>query len=122
MMTHVLDLLLPSARNDFANLARDLRRHTRFRPNTGYRSPTDQEAAFKRGASKAHAFESAHQFGLAVDFVPWDGTKFVWPERSNREWDQLRARAKVWGLVNDIEWDRPHVEHRLWARVRALTR
>ncbi len=122
-MTHVLDLLLPSVRNDFANLARDLRRDTRFRPHTGYRSPADQEAAFRRGVTKARAFESAHQFGLALDFVPLgDGNKFVWPDPSDREWDQLRARARGFGLLNNIEWDRPHVEHRLWQRVRALTR
>jgi hypothetical protein len=121
-MSDVLDLLSPRARDDFANLARDLRRDTRFRPHTGYRAPSDQEAAFRRGVTKARAYESAHQFGLAVDFVPWDGSRFVWPGRSHREWDQLRAAASARGLLNVVEWDRPHVEHRLWARVRALTR
>ncbi len=117
-----LHLCAPVARDQFAALAAALIKTTRFRVFESYRGPVEQEAAFSRGASKARAFESAHQFGLAVDFVPWDGTKFIWPSAVDREWQSLDRLSALHGLLTTIRWDRPHVEHRAWARVRALTR
>ncbi len=118
----VINLLAPCARDSFSLLRDRLLAHTRFRLFETYRTPDEQEKAFARGTSKARAFESAHQFGLAADFVPWDGKQFHWPDRDHPEWRSLAAEASRLGLSVPIGWDRPHVEHRSWARVRALTR
>jgi hypothetical protein len=115
-----IHLLAPCARHRFTSLAHSLRLDTRFRIFETYRDPARQEEAFNRGTSKARAFESAHQFGLAADFVPWDGTKFVWPGAADPEWDELHGAAHRAGLLNIIRWDRAHVEHPSWTRVRTL--
>jgi hypothetical protein len=112
----------PVARDRFTRLASDLLQTSRFRLFEGWRSPVDQEAAFSRGASKAHAFESPHQFGLAADFVPWDGTRFIWPDVSDSEWLVLGRLAVRHGLSVPIAWDKPHVEHPAWPRIRTIIR
>jgi hypothetical protein len=115
-----IHLCAPCARDQFAALAADLIRSTRFRVFESYRGPVEQEAAFARGTSKARAYESPHQFGLAIDFVPWTGTEFVWPAAVDGEWEELDRLSAVRGLIRSIKWDRPHVEHRSWARIRTL--
>jgi hypothetical protein len=117
-----LDLLAPVARTAFAGLDAYLRRETRFRLFETFRDPFTQETAFKAGTSKARAFESAHQFGLAADFVPFGTAGWEWPVTDHPEWDDLRVAARSFGLLNGIHWDRPHVEHPAWKSVRALTR
>jgi hypothetical protein len=117
-----LDLLAPVARTAFAGLDAYLRRETRFRLFETYRDPAAQETAFAARTSKARAFESAHQFGLAADFVPYGTKGWEWPATDHPEWDDLRRAAQSFGLLNGIHWDRPHVEHRAWIGVRALTR
>jgi hypothetical protein len=118
-----LDLLAPVARTAFAGLDAHLRRETRFRLFETYRDPSAQETAFKAGTSKARAFESAHQFGLAADFVPYAfGRVWEWPATDDPEWDALRLACRDFGLRNGLSWDRPHVWHPAWDRVRAATR
>ena len=46
------------------------RTKTRFEIFETFRTPMRQRDLFKKGASEAGPFQSAHQFGLAVDFVP----------------------------------------------------
>jgi hypothetical protein len=117
-----IDLLAPVARTAFAGLDAYLRRETRFRLFETYRDPAAQEAAFTAGTSKARAFQSAHQFGLAADFVPYGPKGWEWPHADAEEWNFLRRAAREFGLNNGIHWDRPHVEHPMWPRVRILTR
>ena len=124
----VWDSLHPIARGPFIALANDL--HFRwstgllgvwFRPFELVRSPERQLAVFKDGKSKARPWESAHQYGLAVDFVPFVRGKFSWAV-SSKDWDDLRNAAHARGLLNDIAWDRAHVEHPAFARVREALR
>lgn len=92
-----------------------------FRPFEGYRSPQRQVEMLESKTSKAGPFESAHQYGLAVDFVPVKNGKenaWHWPEADAPCWDFLRANAVNRGLLNDISWDRPHIEHPLWRDIR----
>jgi hypothetical protein len=117
--------LHPLARDPFARLHQALMEGHRvgatdvwFEPFEVYRSPEDQEAAFKRGVSKARAWQSAHQYGLAVDFVP-----YPWHWRPGPHWDYLKGQAERVGLICPIAWDRPHVEHPAFATMkRALRR
>jgi hypothetical protein len=117
-----LNLLAPIARNAFLGLDALLRRETRFRCFETYRDPARQAVLYAAKKSKAGPFESAHQFGLAVDFVPWGPRGWVWPASDDSEWDDLRTAALGFGLANGISWDRPHVEHLAFAEVRRLTR
>lgn len=124
----ILGELHPRARGDFARLTERLfaaydagATKTLFVPLQGYRSPAAQAAALARKTSKAGPFASAHQFGLAVDFVPWrDGAEGQWTWDLSEDWDFLRAAADGTGLRCNITWDRPHVEHPLWSRVQGV--
>lgn len=86
---------------------------SQFRVFETYRSPTrQQELRAKGNVTKAGPFESAHQFGLAVDFIPWDGEIWSWDGR--HDWSFLHKAAKAYGLDVPISWDKGHVEHPLW--------
>lgn len=90
-----------------------------FRPFEGYRAPEDQTALVRRGVSKAGPWQSAHNYGLAVDFVAWDADKQAWSWAEEEDWKFLKEAAIGCGLVHPISWDRPHVEHPIW---RAISR
>ena len=89
----------------------------RFMMFTGYRSPSEQDGLYAQGRTRvgakvtnAPAWTSAHQFGLAVDFVPHDpGRGWHWDD--DADWKGLKALAHDRGLKNDLSWDRPHVWH-----------
>lgn len=117
-----MDFLHPKAWEDFALLKRDLENDHRygkvpvlFAPFETYRHPQRQRDALVNKTSRAGPYQSAHQFGLAVDFVPNVNGKWSWDLK--HPWDYLRERAKARGLVNSIEWDRAHVEHPYWAKL-----
>lgn len=97
---------------------------TLFKLFETYRDPMRQLEALAKRTSKAGIFESAHQLGLAADFVPYiDGNEAIalgekigervnpgWNWNSSHDWDHLTNTAKRFGLVT-ISWDRPHVQH-----------
>lgn len=96
---------------------------TRFGVFETYRTPEDQDREFREGNSKARAWTSAHQFGLAADFVPLKGGQIgAWDWGAEHDWATLTALARVVGLDTPINWDRPHVESPLWRDVRAAIR
>ena len=75
-----MTLLHPIAANAFQELAIDLQNQfeagstpTPFRAFEGYRSPSRQLALLQAvpPVTKARPWRSAHQYGLAVDFVPY---------------------------------------------------
>lgn len=145
--------LHPIARMPFQDLTETLTKaftgkatRTWFRPHMGYRGPAVQDALYAHGrtkpgaqVTKAQGWESAHQFGLAVDFVPWiggsiprekaDGTpiggdepKGYWLWDDTADWKFLKSRAEMHGLLCPIAWDRPHVEHPAWDVIRRRIR
>jgi peptidoglycan LD-endopeptidase CwlK len=121
------DLLHPKAKPKFTELRDGLRkafqsRHTPtlFEPFETYRTPLRQNLVLAMGASKASAYSSPHQFGLAVDFVPRNGGRWSWDLA--HDWDFLRAAARELGLRNEIQWDRAHVEHPTWGAVKDAMR
>lgn len=120
-----LNKLHPKARDHFALLTHRLEQgwkdgHTVswFRPFEGYRSPEDQIALVAAKTSKAGPWQSAHNYGLAVDFVPFDPETNRWSWSDKEDWNYLRRAAVGAGLLNQIEWDRPHVEHPIWVAVK----
>lgn len=152
--THRIEFadLHPVARQQFSNLEDRLmigywsqKTKTLFRPQMGYRSPEVQDGLYAQGrtkkgdvVTKARGWESAHQFGLAVDFVAWVieadqiGTNLrtgrlssdygVWSWSDEHDWKYLKEQAELVGLTVPIKWDRPHVQHPAWETLRARLR
>lgn len=93
----------------------------RFEIFETFRSPVRQLHLKAEGVSKAGAWQSAHQYGLAADFVPKLDTRLAnklgvkpgwyWPEVTDPAWQVLKTCAAEAGLVQPISWDKPHVEH-----------
>ena len=80
-----MSLLHPKAREQFMMLEYKLASafklgnlKTWFRPFETYRHPARQAEAVKIRTSRAGPYESAHQFGLAVDFVAWSNGRWSW--------------------------------------------
>lgn len=115
------DLIHPKAYDAFRRLAYTLEldhKHGKlgclFKPFESFRHPWRQAELFRygRGVTKARAYESAHQFGMAVDFVAFDGGRWSWDDK--KPWQELKVRAEACGLRVPLEWDRAHVEHPMW--------
>lgn len=96
-----------------------------FKAFETYRSPERQDFLFHHmKTTKAMAYQSSHQFGLAADFVAWHegplgGSYWSWSEKE--DWAWLESRAIEHGLAVPIGWDRPHVEDReRWLALKRL--
>lgn len=83
---------------------------TLFVPFETYRHPARQRMLFNngKGVTRAKQYQSAHQFGMAVDYVPFE-TTFSWAEK--HDYGFLRAAAPLFGLTVPYAWDKCHVEH-----------
>lgn len=128
MTIHTIERRIETLHPEFAPIVRRLAEalagdyksgltKTDFQVFETYRSPMRQLDLLAKGTTKAGPFQSAHGFGLAVDFVPRVGGRWTWEVQSS-EWDYLRQKAKAFGLANSIQWDRPHVEHPRWSAIR----
>lgn len=109
------------------------RTKTRFEIFETYRDPVRQADLLRKGVSKAGPFESAHQCGLAVDFVPYitpEEAAILSERRGERvlpgwNWDPshdyayLATAANHFQLAVPISWDPCHVEHPNWRKFRA---
>ena len=105
---------------------------TCFKVFETYRDPARQADLFAKGTTKARAFASAHQLGLACDFVPYltaeEAAELsnrigerVWPGwnwHSSNDYRFLKTQALAVGLVVPIAWDPCHVEHPNWQAFR----
>lgn len=94
----------------------------RFQLFEGYRSPERQMHLFTvEKTTKARPWQSAHQYGLAVDYAirvkNQDGTVY-WSWADNAPWELLKSLAAEVGLDVPIAWDRGHVEHPAFARLK----
>lgn len=106
---------------------------TRFNIFETFRDPIRQADLLKKGASKAGPFQSAHQFGLAVDFVPFlSGDEALalgerigervlpgWSWHSSHDWQFLLNIARKHKLAMPVfAWDKCHVEHPNFSKLR----
>lgn len=93
-----------------------------FRLFEGYRSPERQDELFRsgNGVTRARAWQSAHQYGLAVDFVWWTGERWSWDQ--SHPWEEMRSIAfmRVDGLIAPLKWDLAHIEHMAWNQLRRV--
>ena len=90
---------------------------THFRPFEGFRSPIKQQELFNKRpvVTKAAPWQSAHQYGLAVDFVAYVAGRWSWDNK--HDWAFLRLAAERHGLKRPLEWDLGHIEHPAWGSV-----
>jgi hypothetical protein len=124
-----IDFAHPRAQGQFQAMQDELdtiwrndRSNTRFVVFEVYRNPFRQRylKAYAK-TSKADAFESAHQYGLAADFVPkieiapgkWS---YNWDD--DHDYDLLKKVARKHGCDVPISWDKCHVEHPMWTELR----
>lgn len=128
-------LLHPQLRRAASEMQKSLTRKyeagltkTNFQIFETFRSPGRQMDLLSKGATKAGAYASAHQFGLAVDFVPHlsaseaealaekIGERVLpgWNWHSSNDYKTLAVTALDHGLVVPIAWDMVHVEHPKW--------
>lgn len=77
--------------------------------------------------TKAGPWESAHQYGLAVDFAAYIDSedpaviqRWSWGEQ--HDWSVLKREAEKCGLSVPIKWDQGHVEHPIWKKVKNTLR
>lgn len=122
-----LSAIAASLREDLVRAYKSGRTEFCFEVFETFRSPARQIRLKREGTSKAGPWQSAHQFGLAVDFVPFLnqaeaealGVKvgWYWPGATDPCWDFLNKRANTFGVSTPISWDRPHVEHPLFAEI-----
>ena len=93
--------------------------HSQFAVFETYRHPLRQLFLMERGVTKAGMYKSAHQFGLAVDFVPYKTINGLrnWSWHKNEDWGFLRKSAELYGLTRPIAWDLPHVQHPAWSEM-----
>lgn len=86
-----------------------------------FRHPARQEWLLENTTStKAGMWESAHQYGLAVDLVPRPAGNWSWAE--GLHWDLMKKAAVSHGLRVPISWDKAHVEDARWPNVRRAVR
>lgn len=119
--------LHPKARGAFEQLEDYLQEQHRkgvtktlFKVFEAFRTPERQYELYRKvpRVTKAEPWESAHNYGLAVDFVPLvDG---LWNWHDKNDWDFLHRAAVEFGLRHPITWDRPHIEHPLWSRLQPI--
>lgn len=87
----------------------------------GYRDPARQAEEVRQGDSKAKPWSSAHQYGLAADFVPYINGEWTW-DAPDSAWRFLERCARDCGLHVPIAWDKVHVQHPAWLDARAAMR
>lgn len=126
-----MNTLHPEYRDRFITLEQRLirsyetgRTQTRFEVFETFRSFERQEYLFTTGTTKARGGQSAHNFGLAVDFVPRvheaPDDRLIWSWSSHHDWTFLAIAAHELGLCNQthgLRWDKPHVQVCDWRRV-----
>lgn len=100
----------------------------RFEIFETYRSFWRQAELFSEGTTKARPGQSAHQFGFAVDFVPFLSQAeaialgvrpgWYWPKPEHGDWEVLGELAAQSGLRQPTTWDKPHIEFPGWKTIR----
>lgn len=89
-----------------------------FRVFEANRSPERQTWLYAQGrtrsgaiVTKARAWESFHQYGLAVDFVLFENGQWSWDDKGPRaaHWKRLPQLIAAAGL-RSLSWEAPHAE------------
>jgi hypothetical protein len=68
-----------------------------------------QTPGYGRTVTRAMPYQSAHQYGQAVDLAFRVSGRWTWEEPVRGQWDRMGARAKQAGLVT-LSFEKPHVQ------------
>lgn len=91
-----------------------------FRIFETFRSDEEQLRVFNLGVSKARPGESAHNWALAADFVPYGENGWHWPKADWHGWEELARLADQCNLLaQSPRWDKPHVQVPNWRELRS---
>ena len=121
-----LDYLHPAWRARFRKLQERLivghskgETKTLFQVFETFRSPQRQDYLLRQGngVTKAGAWQSAHNYGCACDFVPNENG---WSWNDDHDWLYLRDRAVECDLVAPFSWDKAHVQVPGWRHALAF--
>jgi peptidoglycan L-alanyl-D-glutamate endopeptidase CwlK len=74
-----------------------------------WRHPDRQFELYRQGKSKASAWQSWHQYGLAVDLVGYIDGKWCWDHRI--AWQKLGTIGKSHGLTWGGDWQSADMVH-----------
>jgi len=94
-----------------------------FQPFEGYRTAERQHYLLTvEKTTKAGPWQSAHQYGLAVDYAIRirEENSFRWSWIEGDHWDQLADLASAVQLRIPIRWDRGHVEHPIFSDIKHM--
>ncbi len=89
-----------------------------FRLFEGFRSPHRQKFLFSQGRTRpgaivtnAQPWSSYHQYGLAADFVIFDGGNWSWDDSgpAARRWERLHELGRAVGL-EPLRFEKPHLQ------------
>lgn len=118
--------LHPEMRDRASNLIIGVAAVTDLAPFEGYRTPEHQLELYNQRnpvVTQAKDWQSAHQWGLALDFALLDRGEWSWPDSQDPVWDQLHRVARLCGLrVPNPTGDAGHVEHPDWQYARKRLR
>jgi len=82
---------------------------------TTHRTPEQQHDLFMRGGiTRADAWQSAHQYGLAADFVRKIDGQWSW----DGDFSLVKSAAEKYGCVVPMSWDPGHVESLDWRELK----
>jgi len=118
---HDLQLLHPIAIGPFNALYADMALDQKlavFQPFETYRTPHRQRELYghKPPVSKAKPWHSAHQYGVAVDFVPFINNQWDWDGPADL-YNSLHELAAKHGIHSPIKWDLGHLVLRNWKKL-----
>lgn len=82
----------------------------------GYRTPSRQDHLFEQGRTRpgkkvtnARAWQSFHQYGVAVDIAFVDGKRWFWPKFDDPLWERVHSIFERFGF-EALDFERPHLQ------------
>lgn len=114
-----LDSLHPAVRERIARVLERLHAEgLPFRVFEAYRTPDRQQYLYEQGrtrpgsiVTRAKAWESLHQYGLAADLVLFENNRWSWDDKGPkaRWWARLKEIGREEGL-EPLSWEAPHLQ------------
>jgi peptidoglycan LD-endopeptidase CwlK len=108
-----LDELHPVVRAKVKAVLTDIKKaKLSFEVFEAYRIPERQRKLFNQGGvTKADAWQSYHQYGMAVDIVLKENGQWSWETGGGRLalWEQMNAIGRSHGL-EPLSWEKPHLQ------------
>lgn len=116
-----LSVLHPVIRDNVARILQKLEQERLpFKVFEAFRTPERQRFLFRQGrdlpgdiVTKAEAWGSYHQYGLAVDFVLYVNGQWSWSDKGQyaKMWPRLHAIGREHGL-EPLDWETPHLQYK----------